>query len=195
MTDFERQIAFILELDKIKKITRRTYLSDASRLENDAEHSWHLALMAFMLAEYADDSVNVLKTVKMVLLHDVVEIDAGDTYCYDEKANRTKEERERKAADRIFGLLPAERGAECRGLWEEFEQGDTAEARFANALDRLQPLLLNDASGGRSWKEHGIKKSQVLKRVAPVRAASEKLWDFALQLIDKNVAAGNLADE
>lgn len=195
MTDFERQIAFILELDKIKNITRRTYLSDASRLENDAEHSWHLALMAFMLAEYADDSVNVLKTVKMVLLHDVVEIDAGDTYCYDEKANRTKEERERKAADRIFGLLPAERGAECRGLWEEFEQGDTAEARFANALDRLQPLLLNDASGGRSWKEHGIKKSQVLKRVAPVRAASEKLWDFALQLIDKNVAAGNLADE
>lgn len=195
MTDFEKQTAFILELDKIKKITRQTYLADASRLENDAEHSWHLALMAFVLADYADEPIDQFKTVKMVLLHDVIEIDAGDTYCYDERANKTKSDRERKAADRIFGILPEAKRTEYRSLWEEFECGLTAEARFANALDRLQPLLLNDATDGKSWKEHGIRRSQVMKRIAPIRAASAKLWDFTLKLVERNVAAGNLIDE
>lgn len=195
MNDFEKQMSFILELDKIKKITRQTYLSDSSRLENDAEHSWHLALMAFALAEYSDEPVDILKTVKMVLLHDVVEIDAGDTYCYDVDANVTKKERELKAADRIFGILPERQCGEYRALWDEFERGETAEAKFANALDRVQPLLLNDASCGRSWREHGIKRSQVNARVAPVKKSSQKLWEFVCNLIQKNVDSGNLLDE
>lgn len=195
MTEFEKRIAFVLELDKIKKITRQTYLSDGSRLENDAEHSWHLALMAFALADYADEPVDVCKTMKMVLLHDVVEIDAGDTYCYDAEANKTKREREMKAADRIFGILPEAQGREYRALWEEFEEGVSAEARFANALDRLQPLLLNDASEGRSWQEHGIGRSQVNRRMAPIAAGSARFGEYVEKLIEKNVAAGRLKDE
>ena len=155
MTDFEKQISFIMELDKIKKITRQTYLSDGSRKENDAEHSWHLALMAFVLADYANEPIDVLKTMKMVLLHDVIEIDAGDTYAYDTEGNKTKRERELKAADRIFGLLPEAQQKEYRGLWDEFEAMETPESKFANMLDKVQPLFLNDASGGISWEEHG----------------------------------------
>ena len=159
MTDFEKQISFIMELDKIKKITRQTYLSDGSRKENDAEHSWHLALMTFVLADYANEPIDVLKTMKMVLLHDVIEIDAGDTYAYDTEGNKTKRERELKAADRIFGLLPEAQQKEYRGLWDEFEAMETPESKFANMLDKVQPLFLNDASGGISWEEHGVKKS------------------------------------
>lgn len=155
MTDFEKQMSFIMELDKIKKINRQTYLSDGSRKENDAEHSWHLALMAFVLAEHANEEIDVLKTIKMVLLHDVIEIDAGDTYAYDTEANKTKRERELLAADRIFGLLPEEQRSEYRGLWDEFEAMETAEAKFANMLDNVQPLLLNVATDGKSWREHG----------------------------------------
>ena len=164
MTDFEKQMAFIMELDKIKKITRQTYLSDGSRKENDAEHSWHLALMAFVFADYANEKIDVLKTMKMVLLHDVIEIDAGDTYAYDTEGNKTKRERELKAADRIFGLLPDAQRMEYRGLWDEFEAMKTAEAKFANMLEKVQPLLLNNASDGKSWVEHGVKESQVLAR-------------------------------
>lgn len=195
MTDFEKQISFIMELDKIKKINRQTYLSDASRKENDAEHSWHLALMAFVLAEYANEEIDVLKTMKMVLLHDVIEIDAGDTYAYDDEGNRTKRVRELKAAERIFGLLPGEQAKEYRGLWDEFEAMETAEARFANMLDKVQPLLLNDASGGKSWEEHGVKKSQVLARNERTREGSEKLWSYAKTLIERNTAEGHLLDE
>ncbi len=194
MTDFEKQISFIMELDKIKKINRQTYLSDASRKENDAEHSWHLALMTFVLAEYANERIDVLKTMKMVLLHDVIEIDAGDTYAYDTEGNKTKRDREQKAADRIFGLLPAGQAGEYRGLWDEFEAMETAEARFANMLDKVQPLLLNDASGGKSWEEHGVKKSQVLARNERTHEGSEELWAYAKELIERNVRAGHLLD-
>lgn len=195
MTDFEKQISFIMELDKIKKIGRQTYLSDASRKENDAEHSWHLALMAFVLADYANEKIDVLKTIKMVLLHDVIEIDAGDTYAYDTEGNKTKRERELKAADRIFGLLPKEQEREYRGLWDEFEEMETAEAKFANTLDKVQPLFLNDASDGKSWEEHGVRKNQVLARNERTHEGSEKLWAYAKSLIEKNVKAGKLIDE
>ena len=180
MTDFEKQISFIMELDKIKKITRQTYLSDGSRKENDAEHSWHLALMAVLL---------------MVLLHDVIEIDAGDTYAYDTEGNKTKRERELKAADRIFGLLPEAQQKEYRGLWDEFEAMETPESKFANMLDKVQPLFLNDASGGISWEEHGVKKSQVLKRDERVHEGSERIWEYAKSLIEKNAKYGKLIDE
>ncbi len=195
MTDFEKQIAFIMELDKIKQITRQTYLSDASRKENDAEHSWHLAVMAFVLADHANERIDVLKTIKMALLHDVVEIDAGDTYAYDTAGNETKRERELAAADRIFGLLPDAQRDEYRGLWDEFEAMETAEARFANMLDKVQPLLLNDASGGRSWEEHGVKRSQVMARNERTHEGSEELWAYAKRLIEKNVEKGRLLDE
>ncbi len=192
MTDFEKQIQFIMELDKIKKIGRQTYLSDASRKENDAEHSWHLALMAFVLADYSNEPIDVLKTMKMVLLHDVIEIDAGDTYAYDTEANKTKRERELKAADRIFGLLPEAQKSEYRGLWDEFEAMETPESKFANMLDKVQPLLLNDASGGKSWAEHGVQISQVLKRDERVHEGSEEIWAYAKSILEKNVKNGRL---
>lgn len=195
MTDFEKQISFIMELDKIKKITRQTYLSDGSRKENDAEHSWHLALMTFVLAEYANEPIDVLRTMKMVLLHDVIEIDAGDTYAYDTEGNKTKRERELKAADRIFGLLPKEQGEEFRSLWDEFEEMETPEAKFANMLDKVQPLLLNDAAGGKSWQEHGVKQSQVLERNKRTGEGSDAIWAYAKTLIGKNVKEGHLLDE
>ena len=164
MERIEQQINFIKEVDKLKKIGRQTYLSDASRKENDAEHSWHLALMAMLLNEYAAEKVDVLRVMSMVLIHDIIEIDAGDTYAYDEAGNQTKREREVKAADRIFNLLPKDQAVYMRELWEEFERSDTPEAKFALALDKIQPTMLNDASGGRSWKEHGIGISQVINR-------------------------------
>ena len=194
MTDLRQQMEFLLEMDRAKQIGRQTYLSDGSRKENDAEHSWHMALMVFLLADYANEPIDVLKTMKMILLHDVIEIDAGDTYAYDEEGNQTKRARECAAADRIFGLLPKGQGQECRMLWEEFEAMETPEAKFANMLDKIQPLLLNDASGGRSWMEHGIKKSQVLARNARVHEGSEELWNYARELIEKNVENGNLQD-
>ena len=192
MTDFEKQIQFIMELDKIKKIGRQTYLSDASRKENDAEHSWHLALMAFVLADYSNEPIDVLRTMKMVLLHDVIEIDAGDTYAYDTEANKTKRERELKAADRIFGLLPEAQKSEYRGLWDEFEAMETPESKFANMLDKVQPLLLNDASGGKSWAEHGVQISQVLKRDERVHEGSEEIWAYAKSILEENVKKGRL---
>lgn len=195
MTDFERQLDFLLELDKSKQVGRQTYLSDGSRKEDDAEHSWHLAIMAFVLADCANEPIDVAKTMKMVLLHDVVEIDAGDTYAYDNAGNQTKREREVAAADRIFGLLPEEQGRAYRALWEEFEAGETPEARFANSLDRVQPMMLNDASEGKSWLEHGIKKSQVQSRVGPIRDGSERLYEYASGVIEKNVAEGKIRDE
>ena len=179
----EKQLAFIMELDKIKNITRQTYISDGSRKENDAEHSWHLALMCFVLAEYSNEPIDVLKTMKMVLMHDVIEIDAGDTYAYDVEGNKTKRERELRAAERIYAILPDEQAKEYRALWDEFEAMETPEAKFANVLDKLQPLLLNDTTNGIAWEEHGIKASQVLKRNARVHEGSEELWEYAKALI------------
>ena len=191
----KKQLDFILEADKVKNIMRQTYLADGKRKENDAEHSWHLALMAFVLADYANEPIDVLKTMKMVLLHDVIEIDAGDTYAYDTEGNKTKRERELKAADRIFGLLPEAQQKEYRGLWDEFEAMETPESKFANMLDKVQPLFLNDASGGISWEEHGVKKSQVLKRDERVHEGSERIWEYAKSLIEKNAKYGKLIDE
>lgn len=188
----KKQLDFVLELDKLKYIERRSYVADGSRHENDSEHSWHLALMAIILSEYANEPVDLLHVIKMVLIHDVVEIDAGDTYAYDSAGNATKREREEKAADRIFHILPEDQAKEMRDIWEEYEECITPEAKFANTLDRVQPLMLNDITGGKSWKEHGVAASQVLDRNENTRLGSEKLWGHVKGLIDKNKELGNL---
>lgn len=188
----KQQLEFILEMDKSKEITRQTYLADGSRKENDAEHSWHLALMCMVLSEYANEKIDVLRTMEMVLIHDVIEIDAGDTYAYDPAGNVTKADREKRAAERIFALLPEDQGRYMRGLWDEFERADTPEARFANTLDKVQPLLLNDASGGRSWEEHGVKAEQVYRRNEKTGEGSRTLWEYARDLIGKNQRDGKL---
>ncbi len=188
----KQQMAFIMEADRLKLIQRQTYLADGSRKENDAEHSFHLALMCALLSEYAQEEIDVLKTMTMVLIHDVVEIDAGDTYAYDPAGNATKAEREQQAAARLFGLLPADQAEKYRKLWEEFEAADTAEAKFANTLDKVQPLLLNDASGGRSWREHGVQEEQVRQRNQHTAEGSQQLWEYASGIIKKHVAEGNL---
>ena len=195
MNRLEQQLQFILEIDKVKKIIRQTPLSDASRKENDAEHSWHIALMAYLLQEYAEEPVEVSKVMLMVLIHDLVEIDAGDTYAYDEEGAKTKDERERKAADRIFGLLPEEQGMYLKDLWEEFEAYETAEAKYAHMLDNFQPLLLNDAAGGISWTEHQVKKSQIYKRNEKVEETSATIWKCMQDKIDKHIQAGHVLDE
>ncbi|MFY9542426.1 MAG: HD domain-containing protein [Dethiobacteria bacterium] len=187
---------FVIEVDKLKKITRQNYLADGSRKENDAEHSWHLALMALVLCEHvgAEESPDLLRVIKMALIHDLVEIDAGDTYCYDEKANAGKRERELAAADRLFGILPPDQAREFRELWEEFEEQRTPEARFAAALDRLQPLTLNYIAGGKSWREHGISYSQVIKRNSSIGESSPALWKFTLEMIREAVRKGYIKE-
>lgn len=194
MTRLEQQINFILEMDKEKEIIRQTYLADGSRRENDAEHAWHLALMCLVLQEYANEPVDLLRTMSMLLVHDLVEVDAGDTYAYDEQGNATKKERERTASERIFALLPEEQGAFLRGLWEEFEAGETPEAKFANALDKIQPALLNDASGGIAWLNHGIRKEQILQRNRRTPEGSSVLWDYTREVIEKNVKMGRIQE-
>ena len=191
----QKQLDFILEVDKMKNIIRQTYLSDGSRKENDAEHSYHLAVMCFFLSEYANEPINVEHTMQMVLLHDVIEIDAGDTYAYDAEANKTKTLREQKAAEHLYGMLPVEQGERYKNLWQEFEDGITPEARFANALDRVQPVLLTNRAGGQSWLEHGVKKSQIMTRVDKVKLGSEQLYKYVVSLINKNVKKGLLVDE
>ncbi|MBQ9983030.1 MAG: HD domain-containing protein [Lachnospiraceae bacterium] len=188
----QKQLEFTLELDKLKYIERQSYVADGSRHENDSEHSWHLALMAMLFSEYANEKVDVLRVIKMVLIHDAVEIDAGDTYAYDTAGNATKREREEKAADRIFNILPNDQANEMRGLWEEFEAGETPEARFANALDRVQPIMLNDITGGRAWREHGVAATQVLTRNKNTHLGSETLWNHVEGLVEKNQQLGNL---
>jgi putative hydrolase of HD superfamily len=179
----ERRIRFALEADRLKSVIRRTRLVDGSRQENSAEHSWHLALLAVLLADTAAPEVDAARVVRMLLVHDVVEVEAGDTFAYDADANLGREERERMAAERTFGLLPAGQGAELRALWEEFEAGESPDARFAVALDRFQPLLLNFYGGGGSWLEHGIARAQVLRRMAPIEHGAPALWPFVLRTI------------
>jgi putative hydrolase of HD superfamily len=190
-----RQIAFLVEADKLKTVIRRTPLTDASRLENSAEHSWHLALAAIALREYAPRGVDLLRVLELLAVHDLVEIDAGDTFAYDSAAHDTKAERERLAAERIFGLLPSAQAAELRGRWDEFEAHATPEARYANALDRLQPLLLNMQAGGGSWRSYNVTRPAVLRRMAPVQDALPDLWSFVLEVVERFCASGAIAGE
>jgi len=189
-----RQITFVIEADKLKTIIRRTPLTDNSRQENSAEHSWHLAVAAMALHEYAPAGTNLLRVLELVTVHDLVEIDAGDTFAYDAQAGIGKVERERAAAERVFGLLPADEASRARALWEEFEAAESPEARFANALDRFQALLQNLRAGGGSWVAHQVTKPAVMKRMDPIREAAPKLWPFVLEVV-KNACAGGLIKE
>lgn len=191
----KKQMDFLLEVDKLKFIYRQTYLSNGERKENDAEHSWHLALMAVLLQEYSNEPVDVAKVMTMVLIHDLVEIDAGDTYAYDTVGNQTKREREVKAAQRIFGMLPKDQEETFRALWEEFEAYETPEAKFAHVCDNMQPFMLNHATGGRSWQEHGVKKSQVLGRNRRLAEGSETMKQYFDEILAEHVKKGNLKDE
>ncbi|MEA4815399.1 MAG: HD domain-containing protein [Lachnospiraceae bacterium] len=186
---FKKQMDFLLEIDKAKKIVRQTYISDASRQENDAEHSWHMAVMAFLLAEYFD-SPDVFKTIKMVLIHDLVEIYAGDTYCYDESGYEDKEKRETESAKKLFGLLPEGQEKEFFELWREFEDMQTKEAVFASILDRLQPLMLNYAAKGISWLEHGIISGQVRKRDAIFKNGPEVINKYLEEVLSESIKKG-----
>lgn len=191
-----KQIKFIEEIDKEKLIGRQTYLADASRKENDAEHAWHMAIMAVLLSEYSNEKIDVLKTMTMLLIHDIVEIDAGDTYAYDEDGKKTQRQRELTAADRIFGLLPSDQAEYMRGLWDEFEERKTPEAKFARTLDNIQPVMLNNASGGRSWEEKCVHLNQILKRNENTKDGSETLWDYTYNnFIKPNVEKGKIKED
>jgi putative hydrolase of HD superfamily len=190
----KQQIEFILEVDKLKHVLRQTILLNRSRRENSAEHSWHVALLVFLLAEHSSESdIDLFHVMKMLVIHDLVEIDAGDTYCYDDKGRQDQHQREEIAADRIFGLLPADQAAEFRALWDEFEKRETAESRFANALDRVQPLLHNYFTDGQTWQENNINSRQVHARMRPVKAGAPDLWEYVNTLIEDAVSKGILA--
>lgn len=188
----KQQMEFIVEVDKVKNIFRQTYLADGTRKENDAEHSWHLALSAVLLQEHMEERADITKVIIMVLIHDLVEIDAGDTYAYDEEGAQSKREREEKGADRIFGMLPEDQGEMFRALWEEFEAYETPEAKFAHLLDNFQPLLLNDASDGKSWAEHGVHKSQIYKRNRRIPETSAIVWEQMEKIVEKHIHKGNV---
>ena len=189
----DNQIKFILEIDKLKGVMRRTLLTDGSRHENSAEHSWHLAVMAILLAGYArEDDLDLLKVIKMVLIHDLVEIDAGDTYCYDELQVKDQAYREEKAADRLFHMLPGGQARSFLSLWREYEERETPEARFAHALDGLQPLLHNYNTEGRVWRKYGIRREQVLLRNRDIAEEAPALWDYVVKIIDDAVKRGML---
>jgi putative hydrolase of HD superfamily len=188
----QQQIDFILEIDKVKRVLRQTRLQDDLRQENDAEHSWHFATMALLLAEYAEGDIDVLRVVRMALMHDLVEIDAGDTFAYDVKGNEDKLDRERAAADRIFNLLPEDQAVDLRDLWEEFEEQESPESRYAAALDRLQPILMNFVSEGVTWKAHGITADRVIARNQHIEVGAPALWVYAENLIREAVERGYL---
>ena len=193
MEELDQLFAFFREIDKEKQIVRQTYISDAVRKENDAEHAWHAAIMAILLSDYANEKIDVLKTVTMLLIHDIVEIDAGDTYAYDEKAKQTQKQRETEAANRIFGMLPEEKRAWMRGLWEEFEERKTPEAKFARVMDNVQPIMLNAATNGLAWEEHQVHLAQILGRNKYTKDGSKQLWDYAFEkLITPYVENGTI---
>lgn len=187
-----RQIEFIKEVDKLKYILRKTKLLNSDRNENDAEHSWHLSLMAIVLADHANAPINLLKVIKMLLIHDIVEIDAGDTFIYDTQKNHVNTEEERKAARRIFGLLPDDQANDLIAIWEEFEKGQTDEAKFARAMDRLEPLLQNTSNNGGTWNEFGVNYEKVYTKKQVIKQGSERIWQYAEQLINDSVERGIL---
>lgn len=190
-----RQIAFLVEADRLKSVIRRTPLVDGSRLENSAEHSWHLALAALVLREYAAAPVDLVRVLELVVVHDLVEIDAGDAFAYDAAAQSIRAQREEAAADRLFGLLPSEQAAYVRNLWDEFEAGQTIESQFANALDRLQPLLQNASSGGGSWRTHDLTRADVLRRMAPIETAMPAIWPTVVEIVDAFCVVGVLKEK
>jgi putative hydrolase of HD superfamily len=190
MNRLDQQLSFILEIDKLKTILRQTLLTDSSRRENSAEHSWHLAIMSVLLAEYATEPVDMLRVIKMLLVHDLIEIDAGDTFAYDVAGNVGRAEREEHGAERIFGLLPEEQGRELRALWEEFDAFKTPESKYANALDRLQPLLHNARTEGGTWRIHSVARDQVHRRMEPIRSALPELWPVVTRIIEDACARG-----
>ena len=196
MTDdrLQRQLAFIVEIDKAKSILRNSLVIEEGRRENDAEHAWHLAVMARVLTEYADTAIDVDRVIELLLIHDLVEIDAGDTFVYDTAARELKAEKERAAAERIFGLLPCDQAAVLRARWEEFEARQTPEAKFAGALDRLQPLLLNFHTQGHAWRKHGVRRDQVMGVNASIADGAPELWEYARGLIDEAVQRGYLSE-
>ncbi|MBP1991010.1 HD domain-containing protein [Paenibacillus eucommiae] len=190
-TRFEQQMQFIIEIDKLKNILRKTKLIDGTRYENDAEHTWHLMIMAVTLLEHANSKeLNLLKVIRMLMIHDIVEIDAGDTFAYDNKGREDKREREEKAAARIFGLLPEDQRDACLELWNEFEDRTTDESKYAAALDRLQPLLFNYHNQGETWKKHGITSERVTAFNQHIGEGSEVLWEYAKDLIDQALDKG-----
>ena len=189
-----QQIAFLECLDRLKRILRQNLVMDESRRENSAEHSWHAAMVSLILAEYAPGTVDLYRVLKMLLLHDVVEIEAGDTFCFDAEANRDKVEREQRAAAKLFGLLPADLAGEMRCLWEEFEAGQTPEARYANCLDRFQVLLQNVNTRGGTWRIHGITRDQVMQRMLPIREGLPALWPVVEDYIEQGCSRGWIRD-
>lgn len=191
-----QQIAFIAEIDQLKSVLRQSLIMDGSRRENTAEHSWHIAVFAMMMHETAEEPrPDLNRVIRMLLIHDIVEVDAGDTFAYDALGYEDKEARERAAAKRLFGMLPSDQADEWMNLWLEFEAGSSPEAQYANAMDRLLPLLHNYYTGGVSWQRYGIVRSQVERRIAPVKAATPKLWQFAMLLLDRAVEKGILLDD
>jgi len=191
----EKQLAFSLEIDKVKNIFRQTHLSGGGRRENDAEHSWHMAVMAYLLREYANEEVDIARVMLMCLIHDVVEIDAGDTYAYDTQALETQKEREDAAKQRIFSLLPEEQAKEMIALFDEFEEYKTPESKFAHAMDNLQPLMLNDSNNGSDWREHQVSAGQVYGRQSKTKLGSERLFEVIDGIIRNNIAKGNIKNE
>ena len=188
----KKQLEFILEIDKLKNVFRQTHITNNVRYENDAEHSWHMAIMAYALKEYSNQPIDVAKTMLMCLIHDVVEIDAGDTYAYDDANLKTQFEREEKAKERIFALLPEEQCKEFIALFDEFEACETAESKFAHAMDNLQPLLLNDSNDGGDWKEHDVCAKRVYDRQNKTKLGSKTLFDVTDKIIKRNIEKGNL---
>ncbi len=192
---FKKQIAFILEADKEKNILRQTHINGYSRQETDAEHAWHMAMMVYLLQEYANEKFDVAKAMMMALVHDIVEIDAGDTYAYDSVGAQSSKQKEAQAAERIFGILPDDQRKELQALFEEFEACETAEAKFVRTMDNFQPLLLNDSNNGADWRLHGVKKTQVVNRQIKSNLGSSAVWEYTQSLIEKNVQKGNIKDE
>lgn len=188
----EKQLEFALEIDKEKQVFRQTHLSGHGRRENDAEHAWHIAVMAYILREYANEKIDISRTMIMCLIHDLVEIYAGDTYAYDAERKKTQSEREQKAKDRLFSILPDEQAAEMKAIFDEFEENKTPEARFAHAMDNIQPIMLNNSNGGEDWLEHGVSAGQVYARQEKTRQGSAKIFELADKIIKMNIEKGSL---